>query len=135
MLQVLLFNSKFSIQHYSFVCTQLNCSKYCYVSTTLEMNISHLLHIVKWSNSHLLALNLTLLGATTPGKSGPGSEDNKGVFPISQSSSITGASPWDCIVCYPGPSLVEILPLCRDIVSVFYISSREGYNFEWNIIS
>ena len=28
--QVLLFNTNYSIQHYSFVCTQLNSSKYCY---------------------------------------------------------------------------------------------------------
>ena len=31
-----------SIQHYSFVCTQLNGSKYCYVSLTIQLSISHL---------------------------------------------------------------------------------------------
>ena len=40
--QVLPFNSDYSIQYYSFICTQLDDSKYCYVSVTIELNISHL---------------------------------------------------------------------------------------------
>ena len=36
-----------------------------------------------------------LSGATTPGQGGRGSDRNKGVFRISQSSSITGTSPSD----------------------------------------
>ena len=44
-------------------------------------------------------------GATTPGQSGPGSNGNKGVLRIPQSSSITGTSPSDCLVSYPGHSL------------------------------
>ena len=39
--QVFLFNSNNSIQHNSFVCTQLNGSNYCYVSLTIQINISH----------------------------------------------------------------------------------------------
>ena len=34
---------------------------------------------------------MTLLGATTPGHSGPGGDDNKDVLRIPQSSSITEA--------------------------------------------
>ena len=30
-LQVLLFNTNYYIQHYPFICTQLNSSKYCYI--------------------------------------------------------------------------------------------------------
>ena len=30
-----------NIQHYSFVCTQLNGPKYCYVSLTIQLDISH----------------------------------------------------------------------------------------------
>ena len=41
-----------------------------------------------------------LLGAATPGLSGPGSDGNKGVLYIYQSSSITGTSPSDCLVSY-----------------------------------
>ena len=36
-LQVLLFNTNYSIEHYSFICTQLNGSKYCYVSLTIQI--------------------------------------------------------------------------------------------------
>ena len=43
----------------------------------------------------------------TPGQSGPGSEGNKGVLCIPQSSSITGTSPSDFFVSYPGHSLGE----------------------------
>ena len=38
----------------------------------------------------------TLINATTSGQNGPGSDSNKGVLHIPQSSSITGASPLDC---------------------------------------
>ena len=39
-----------------------------------------------------------LSGVTTPGQRGPGSNGNEGVLHIPQSSSITGASPSDCLV-------------------------------------
>ena len=38
--QELIFNSYYSSLHYSFFCTQLNGSKYCYVS--VQLNINHL---------------------------------------------------------------------------------------------
>ena len=44
-------------------------------------------------------------GATTPGQSGPGSDGNEEVHNIPQSSSITGTSPSDCLVSYPGYQL------------------------------
>ena len=46
-----------------------------------------------------------LSGATTPGQSGPGDDGNEGVLCIPQSSSITGTSPSDCLVSYPGHTL------------------------------
>ena len=49
-------------------------------------------------------MDSALSGATTPGQSGPGSGGNKGVLRIPQSSSITGTSPSDCLVSYPGHS-------------------------------
>ena len=45
---------------------------------------------------------MALSGATTPGQGGPGSNGNKGVLHIPQSSSITGTSASDCLVSYPG---------------------------------
>ena len=47
----------------------------------------------------------TLSGFITPGQSGPGSNGKEGVLCIPQSSSITGASPLDYLVSYPGHSL------------------------------
>ena len=48
---------------------------------------------------------MTLSGATTPDQSGPRSNGNEGVLCIPQNSSITGASPSDCIVSFSGHSL------------------------------
>ena len=44
----------------------------------------------------------TLSGDTTSGQSGPGSNSNERAHSIPQSSGITGASPSDCLVSYPG---------------------------------
>ena len=41
-----------------------------------------------------------------PGQSVPGSNGNKGVLRIPQSSYFTGTSPSDCLESYPGYSLV-----------------------------
>ena len=45
-------------------------------------------------------------GATTPGQSGSGNNDNEGVLRIPQSSSITGTTPSDYLVSYTGHSAV-----------------------------
>ena len=55
-------------------------------------------------------MDRTLSGVITPGQSGSGSRGNKGVVCIPQSSSIDGVSPSDCLVSYPGLSLVESYP-------------------------
>ena len=52
------------------------------------------------SNSSIWAIDRTLSGTNTPGPSGPGSDGNEMIFRIPQSSSITEASPSDCIVSY-----------------------------------
>ena len=66
----------------------------------------------------------TRSGATTQSQSGPGSNGNKGALCIPQSSSITGASPSDCLVSYPRHSLGErVVPFCRYAVDLFYSSS------------
>ena len=67
-------------------------------------------------------LNLAYVSsATTPGQSGHGS--NEEVLCNPKNSSITGASPSDCLMLYPGHSLGVVLPLCRYAVDVFYNSS------------
>ena len=69
--------------------------------------------------SSIWPIDLTLSGAITPGQSGPGSDGNKGVPRISQSSSLTGASPSEFLVSYPGHSLVGVLLHWRGTISVF----------------
>ena len=50
---------------------------------------------------------MTLLGATTPSQSGPGSNFNEGALNIPQSFRISGTLPSDCLVSYPGHLLRE----------------------------
>ena len=64
----------------------------------------------------------TLSRATTPTLSRHES-NGRGVLCIPQSSSLTGASPSNCLMSYPGHLLGGVLPLCRDAVSVFYFPS------------
>ena len=52
--------------------------------------------------SFLSPIDKTRFGATTPGKRGPGSDDNEGILCITPNSSITGTSPPDCLMSYPG---------------------------------
>ena len=57
---------------------------------------------------------MTLSSATTPSQSGLGSDGNEEVLRIPQTSSITEISLSDCLVLYPGHSLVEgLTPLQR----------------------
>ena len=67
----------------------------------------------------ILPIDRALSGATIPGQSGPGNNDNKGVFCIPQSSSITGASLSDCLVSYPGHSLRGGLSTTAEAQSVY----------------
>ena len=65
------------------------------------------------SNHGLLLFNPLigpLPGTTTPGQSEPGSDSNEGVLRIPPRSSITGTSPSDCLVSYPGHSLGRSYP-------------------------
>ena len=57
-------------------------------------------------------IDRTLSDATTLGHSGPGS--------IPQNSSITEASPWDCLVSYQDTRWGGVLPFYSKAVSVFY---------------
>ena len=59
-----------------------------------------------------------------PGQSGPGSDDNNGVLRIPQSFSITGASPSDCLVSYPGHLLGESYP-SAEVQSVYFTAPAE----------
>ena len=67
-------------------------------------------------------------GATSLRERWPGSDGNEEVLCIPQSSRITGTSPSDCLVSYPGHTLVRVLPLCRGAISVFYSNWARTYN-------
>ena len=60
----------------------------------------------KMSNSSIWPIDRTLSGATTLSQSGPRSDGNEVILCIPQSSSITGASPSDCLMLYAGHLLV-----------------------------
>ena len=55
--------------------------------------------------SSIWPIDRTLISATTPGQSEPGSDGNKEVLHIPQSSGITRTSLSDCLVSYPGHML------------------------------
>ena len=82
--------------------------------------------IISMQFSSVWPIDRTLSGATTLGQSGPGSDGNEGVLCIPQSSSITGTSPSDCLVSYPGHLLWGVLLICRGAVGVFYSPSQLG---------
>ena len=62
------------------------------------------------SNNSIWPIDMTLSGASTPGQSWFGSDGNEGVLLIPKHSSITEASPSDCLPSYPGHLLGESYP-------------------------
>ena len=93
------------------------------------------LDIVKWLNRSIWPIDGSLTGTTTPDRSGLGSNGNKGVLYISQSSR-TEASFSDGLVSYPGRLLeVGVFSHERDKVGVFYSPSQLGWlRIEyWNV--
>ena len=77
------------------------------------------------SNSCIWPTDRTLPGGTTPGQSVTGRNGKEGVLRIPQNSSITGASPSDCLVSHLG-RLLGVLSFCWDAVGVFYSPSWLG---------
>ena len=76
------------------------------------------------SNS-IRAMDRTLSGTTTLGQSGPGSNGNKDVLHIPQSSSIYGDSSSDCLVSYPGHSFGESYS-STEMPSVYSTARADG---------
>ena len=115
--QVFLCITNNSIEHQSFIYTQLNVKIVLFRTIQLSMSMQF---------SSIWPIDRNLTGATSPGQSGPGSDSNEEVLSILQISSISAASPSDCLVSYPGHSLEGVLPLYRETVGVFYCLSRLG---------
>ena len=109
----------FQTIHFS-ISTQFKSKYTVYLSKTflfqaIQFSQTILFQIIQFSISmqfnSIQPIDRALSGATIPGQSGPGSNGNEGVLLILQSSSITGTSPWDCLVSYLGHSLVGLPPL------------------------
>ena len=77
-------------------------------------------------NSSIWPIDRTLSGATALRLRGTGGNGNEELDHIPQSSSITRASPSDCLMSYTGHSLGGVLPLCRGAVGVFYSPNLLG---------
>ena len=112
--------SKNSIKHQSFVYTQLNDQTFIFFKKNPVLH-RFCLHTDKCKNSYFQTIQVsvitqfssiwpidrTLSGVTTTGQNGAEGDGNEWVHCIPQSSSISGVSPSDCLVSYPGHSLGE----------------------------
>ena len=80
----------------------------------------------------------SLSGATTSSQSGPGSDDNEALVCIPESSSITGTSPSDCLMTYPGYSLGGGSYPSAEVQSVYSTApancTREELEYEKEIL-
>ena len=94
----------------------------------LQVNISHLFAVCS-----IWPLDRTLSGATTPGQSGPGSNANEVVHHIPLSSSITGASPSDGLMSYPGHLLGGGSYLSAEMQSVYSTNQADWAGYERNL--
>ena len=61
------------------------------------------------SNRSIWPIDRTLPGVTTLDQSGPKSDGNEGILCFPLSSSMTGASPSDCLASYQGHSPSDCL--------------------------
>ena len=91
-----------SIKHQTFVNTQLYDQTVLF--QTIQFSIGHLFAL-SLKVSFIWPIDRILSCTTTPGQSGPGSDGNEKVLHILQRSSITGVSPSDGLMSYPGHSL------------------------------
>ena len=125
---VLLSITNNSIWHQSLVCSQLNDKTVLF--QTIQFCISHLF-VQSWDVKSFYLTHRIGPCQVLPlrDQSRPGSDGNKGVLRISQSSCITDASPSDCLVSYLGHSLgrsYSSADMPCVLVSVFYSLSRQG---------
>ena len=79
----------------------------------------------------IYTIDRALSGATTTGQSGPEINGNEEVLCIPQNSSITGASPSDCLVSYTGHSLKILTPLQRRSLCILRPQSTGQYISGW----
>ena len=107
------FNAELNLKLFSinivFVYKQLKIKSVQLNVKTVQLNVKTVLFqtiqfCISTQFSSIWPIDWTLSGATTTGLSRPGSDGNKGVLCIPQSSIITGTSPSDCLVIFTNPS-------------------------------
>ena len=74
--------------------------------------------------SSIWPIDRTLSVTTNPGQSGPESDGSKEVLRILQNFTVTGISPSDCFVSYPGHSVRESYP-SAEMQSVYSTASTD----------
>ena len=84
--------------------------------------------------SFIQPIDRVISDATIPGQSEPGSSVIEGVLHISQSPSITGTSPSDCLVSYLGHSLRRGSYPSAEVHSVYSAAPANWaiYAWKWN---
>ena len=89
--------------------TQFKCQKFSILNNSIHR---------KYTVGFYVTIDRTSSGITILDQSEPGSDGNEGVLCIPQRSSITEASTSDCLMSYPGNSLVKSYS-SADIQSVY----------------
>ena len=117
--QVLLFNTN------SFICTHLNSFKYCTLTLSFICTQLSGFKFRKLLNRSIWPIDVTQIGTTTPGQSGPGNNGYEGVLYIPQNSLLELDHQMQFSVI--SRTLVRgILLLCKDAIGIFYSPIRLG---------
>ena len=107
-------------------CTSIIFFVYKQVQCQNQFSFQQIQFSISTQFSSFRPIDRTLSGATTSGQSWRGGDGNEGVLRFLQSSCITETSLSDCLMSYLGHSLKWGLPLCREVVGVFYNPCRLG---------
>ena len=118
-----------SIEYQLLVYTQLNSQTVLFVR--IQFSISHLFAFSLSVKRFYLIQRWDPIRCYNPNQRGPGNNGKERVLHILQSSSVTGASPSDCLISYQDTSWVRVLPECRDAVGVFYSPSWPRLTYLW----
>ena len=89
------------------------------------------INLFRYIEYSIRTIDRTPSGATAPGQSGPGSNGKEGVLHIPQSSSITGASPSDCLVSCIGHWSGEEYYLSAGVQSLYSTAPADWASLEF----
>ena len=107
------------------LCVNKKLKIFVYVQLNVKAVLCLTIQFSLMSNSSICPIDRILSGATTPGLSKPGSDDNEGGLRIPQSSSITKASPSDYLVSYLGSCT------SAEMLSAYYAAPTDCARNNW----